>query len=152
MIKDEGCLISEGAAGVWKSNVERVRGVTSKMSNSPNFQTGGRSDPNRQTGALGGIFRTQKHGIDAFAIFQNRKRVRDDCDCWKPQQYVSIHCPLRKLCSFLLSSDPGWGRETERHLSSSGLSLHEESDGVPLSCTREDHQSKNLPSWRRKWG
>lgn len=51
-----------------------------------------------------------------------------------------------------LFSDPGWGRETERHLSSSGLSLHEESNGVPLSRSREDYQSKNLPSWCRKWG
>lgn len=54
--------------------------------------------------------------------------------------------------AFLPFIDPGWSRETERHLSSPGLSLHEEPDGVALPCTREDYQSEDLSAWCRKWG
>ena len=64
----------------------------------------------------------------------------------------TVWITLMKLCSVLPCSDPGWGGAAARRLSSPGLPLHEESDGIALPCTREDYQSEDLPAWCRKWG
>lgn len=59
---------------------------------------------------------------------------------------------LTNLHCVLLYQDTGWGGAAARRLSSSGLPLHEESDGVALPGTREDYQSQDLSAWSRKWG
>lgn len=64
-----------------------------------------------------------------------------------------LRCSRRDVTLYLLPCwDPGRGGAAPRRLSSPGLPLHEESDGVALPCAREDHQSQDLPAWCRKWG
>lgn len=65
-----------------------------------------------------------------------------------------LRCARHALSDALFAAglDPGRGGAAPRRLSSSGLPLHEEPDGVALPCAREDHQSQDLPAWCRKWG
>lgn len=49
-------------------------------------------------------------------------------------------------------TDPWWSGEEERDLGCSGVSFHEECDGISFPSTRQNHKSQNLPAWSRKWG